>query len=287
MNSLFEEEIRADLDAFFKMEQHTESFAEAASYMAEPHGYHVGPERYLESIQRLKETVSIPVIGSLNGATSGGWTEYAGKIAEAGADALELNLYLLALDPADSGQQVEERSLEVVRSVRKEISIPIAVKVSPFYSSFAHMAARLVEAGADGLVLFNRFYQPDIDIDTEGLTPKLELSTSAELNLRLRWLAVLSGQVEASLSATGGVHDAADVVKAVMAGADSVQMVSALMTHGPGHVGTVLAGVEQWLERNGHDSLDQVRACLAIGNAPYPGFLARANYMKVLDSWKL
>jgi len=286
MNSLFEEEIMAEVQAFLAQESHDESFAEARSYLSEPHGLHLGPDHYLERLMATKQALSVPVIASLNGATLGGWTKYAKKIESAGADALELNLYLLATDPDETGAQVEDRSLEIVRSVKSEVAIPIAVKVSPYYSSFANMAKRFVEAGADALVLFNRYYQPEIDIEELKAVPKLQLSTSTELNLRLRWLALLSGQLSCDLAATGGVHSAPDVIKAVMAGAKSVQMVSAILTNGPTVITRLLEAVSFWMEQHEYESLEQMQGSLSAGRAARPEVLARANYMKVLDSWR-
>ncbi len=286
MSSLFEEEIMAEVEEYLALEAHGESFAEAVSYMAEPHGFHLGPDGYLENLQRIRQALSIPVIGSLNGATPGGWTSYAKKIEEAGADALELNLYLLATDSNESGTAVEQRSLDIVSSVKGEVSIPVAVKVSPYYSSFANMASRFAEAGADGLVLFNRYYQPGIDVDNLQTVPELHLSTSSELTERLRWLALLSGQVGLDLSATGGVHSAADILKALMAGARSVQMVSALLQNGPELVSRNLEAISFWLKEHEYASLEEVRGSLALERTPKPAVLARANYMKVLDSWQ-
>lgn len=286
MNSLFEEEILGEVALHQAVESHGESFAEAMSYMVEPHGFHVGPDRYLEQVSQLKKAVSIPVIGSLNGSTPGGWTGYAKKIEQAGADALELNIFYLATDAGTSGEELESRTLDVVRTVRSEVSIPVAVKLSPYFSSIPHVARRLVEAGADGLVLFNRFYQPDIDIEALEIEPNLRLSTSDELRLRLRWLAVLSGQVETSYAATGGAHTAVDVIKAMMAGAHTVQMVSALLVHGPGHLTRILEAVEFWMKEHEYESTGQMVGSMNLSRTPSPSAIARANYMKVLDSWK-
>jgi dihydroorotate dehydrogenase (fumarate) len=286
MSSLFEEEILGEVATQQAIESYGESFAEAMSYMVEPHGFHVGPDRYLESVRQLKDALGIPVIGSLNGATPGGWTSYAKKIEQAGADALELNIFFLATDPAISGHDLDERMLEVVRSVTGEVSIPVAVKLSPYISSIPSMARQLVEAGAAGLVLFNRFYQPDIDIEKLEVEPNLRLSTSEELRLRLRWLAVLSGQIDASLSATGGAHTAVDVIKAVMAGAHTVQMVSALLIHGPAHVARTLEAFEFWMKEHDYTSVAQMVGSMNLSRTPNPAAIARANYMQVLDSWQ-
>ncbi len=286
LHSLFEEDILRELSAYREMEKQEESFGEAQSYQPDLPGYHVGPERYLEVLHRTKEAVKVPVIASLNGSTPGGWTEYAKKIEQAGADALELNIFLLATDPDETGSEVEERTLRIVRSVKGAVSIPVAVKLSPYYSSMANLGVRLDEAGADGLVLFNRFYQPDIDIENLEVVPNLHLSTSEELRLRLRWLAILSGRVKASLAATGGAHTAVDVLKAVMAGAHAVQMVSALLIHGPDHLRRTREAMGFWLEEHEYDSLHQAQGSMSMVKTPNPAALARANYVEVLESWR-
>jgi dihydroorotate dehydrogenase (fumarate) len=228
----------------------------------------------------------VPVIASLNGTSEGGWLRYARLIEEAGADGLELNVYELPSDFAESGAQVERRTLDVVRAVRASVSIPVAVKLSPFYSSPAHFSRSLDEVGADALVLFNRFYQPDIDAEQLEVARTVHLSTSEELLLRLRWLAILSGRVKASLAATGGVHTALDAVKAVMAGADAVQMVSALLRNGPGHLRAVREGLARWLEEHEYESLAQMRGSMSLLRCATPGAYERANYIKILQSWE-
>jgi dihydroorotate dehydrogenase (fumarate) len=230
--------------------------------------------------------VSVPVIGSLNGTTEGGWLRYARLIEQAGADGLELNLYELAIDPDEDGQAVEQRGLQVVRAVKGSVGIPVAVKLSPFYSSIANFARRLDEAGADALVLFNRFYQPDIDVEQQELF-RANLSSPAELLLRLRWIGVLSGRVRASLAATGGVHSAVDVVKAVMAGAHVTQVVSALLRHGPTWLAQVRCEVERWLEEHEFESLEQMRGSMNLLRCPDPGAYQRANYIRILQSWEV
>ena len=284
--SLFEEEILREVQARQALESVGESFAEALSYLPEPLGYHVGPDRYLELVRRAKVSLSIPVIGSLNGATAGGWTSYARKIQDAGADAIELNVFFLPTGGAETGAQVDERTLDIVRAVAAEVTIPVAVKLSPFYSSVANLAHQLEGAGAAGLVLFNRFYQPDIDVENLDVVPNLRLSTPDELRLRLRWLAILSGQVKLSLAATGGAHAATDVVKAVMAGASAVQMASALLIHGPEHLRRTVEAVEFWLKEHDYESLRQMRGSMNLMRTPNPAALARANYVQVLESWK-
>ncbi len=284
--SLFEEEILAELRNQQEIEAIGESFAEATSYLPDPDDYHVGPDRYLEMVRNTKEALSIPVIGSLNGFTPGGWIDYAKRIEEAGADAVELNVYFLASSPNETAAQMEERSMDVIRAVKSAVSIPLAVKLSPFFSSLVNFSASAAAAGASGLVLFNRFYQPDIDIEALEVVPNIRLSTSEELRLRLRWLAMLSGRVNVSLAATGGVHNAVDLLKAVMAGAHAVQMVSALLIHGPEHISRTLEAMTFWMEQHEYKSLRQMQGSMSYVNTPNPGALARANYMKVLSSWE-
>lgn len=245
-----------------------------------------GPEDYLELIADLRDAVSIPVIASLNGTTVGGWLEYARRIEEAGARALELNVYRLAIDPYESGEAVELRVRDMLARLEEALSIPLAVKLSPFHTSPAHFARQLDEAGAAGLVLFNRFYQPDVDV--EGLTVEtdLQLSDSSELRLRLRWLAILAGSFSGSLACTGGVHTAEDAVKAVLVGAHAVQMVSALLRHGPGRLTEVHAGLTHWLERHGFESLDDARGRLSVARSPDPGAFERSHYLDVLHRWQ-
>ena len=234
----------------------------------------------------MKAAVNIPVIASLNGTTTGGWLEYAKVMEHAGADALELNLYMLALDPEAAGQDLEEGELDLVREVKRSLHIPVAVKLSPFYTSFGHMATRLAKAGADALVLFNRFYQPDIDPEGLQVSRSLHLSDSSELPLRLRWLAFLSGRVPTSLAVTGGVHTSIDAVKAVMAGAHVVQMVSALLRNGPAYIGVVRDGLEAWMVEHEYESLSQMQGSMDLLSCPDPHAYERANYMLMLQSWR-
>jgi len=286
MPSLFEEEIMGAARAHMEMESAGAGFAEASSYLPDPDGYHVGPDQYLEHLRAAKEAVSIPVISSLNGASPGGWTSYAKKMEEAGADAIELNAYFLATDAVETGANVEQRIIDIVAAVKSEVSLPVAVKLSPFYSSIANLARKLEETGADGLVIFNRFYQPDLDIEELDVVPNLRLSTADELRLRLRWLAILSSQVELSLAATGGAHNAVDVIKAVMTGAHAVQMVSALLIHGPEHITRTLEAIEFWLNEHEYESLRQMQGSMNMSKVPDAAKLTRANYMKMLDSWQ-
>jgi len=288
MHSLFEEQItREEVGTIRQMEINSGSFPEALTYFPEPEAFLLGPERYLDQVRRLKQAVRIPVIASLNGATPGGWVTFASRIAEAGADALELNLYDLGAHEGEPGFSLERRFLEIVRSVKAAVKIPVAVKLSPFFSSLGSFAAELDGMSVDGLVLFNRFYQPDIDPETLEVTPSLRLSTHDELLLRLRWLAMLSGRVKASLAVTGGVHDARDAIKAIMAGADAVQMVSALLLRGPKALAEVRADVTRFLEEHEYESLAQMKGNMSLLSCPDPAAYERANYARVLQSYKL
>lgn len=284
--SLFEEEIIAAAQAVMEMEGVGAGFAEASSYLPDPEGYHIGPGHYLDHLKAVKDALSIPVIASLNGSSPGGWTRYAAKMEEAGADAIELNTYFLSTDPAETGAEVEERTLAVVREVREAVKLPIAVKLSPFFSSLPNLAKNLVEAGANALVLFNRFYQPDIDIEELEVVPNLRLSSAEELRLRLRWLAVLSGQIKVDYSCTGGAHNAVDIIKSLMAGANTVQLVSALLIHGPDHVKRVLEAIEFWMKDHDYESIRQMTGSMNFAKTANPAGFTRANYLRMLDSWE-
>jgi dihydroorotate dehydrogenase (fumarate) len=287
MNSLFEEQlVLEDLATHAAMETPAESFAEALTYFPRSEEFRLGPDEYLAQVRRIKGAVDIPVIGSLNGITAGGWLRYAQHIVEAGADALELNVYYLATRRDQGGESLEEQTLALLRSVKQAVRVPVAVKLSPFYSSLPHFAARLEQAGADGLVLFNRFYQPDIDIEELETKRTLELSTPAELRLRLRFLAILSGQVKTTLAVTGGVHTASDAVKAIMAGAHGVQMVSALLQRGPAYLRQVRRELETWMDQHGYASLTQMRGSMDLSRSPDPGAYERANYEHILQGWR-
>jgi dihydroorotate dehydrogenase (fumarate) len=287
MRSLFEEQIvQEEVVTNRSIETPKESFAEALSYFPEPDEFTLGPYEYLERLRRIKGCVSVPVVGSLNGTTEGGWLEYARLIEQAGADALELNVYELATDFAQTGEQVECRALRVIRAVRASVSIPVAVKLSPFYSSLAHFARAVDELGVSALVLFNRFYQPDIDVEQLEAVPRVQLSTSAELLLRLRWLAILSGRVSASLAATGGALTVVDTVKAVMAGAHGVQLVSALLHHGPGHLAELRTQLAQWLEEHEYGSLRQLQGSMSLLRCDNPAAFERAHYMRALQGYR-
>ncbi|MBT8216548.1 MAG: dihydroorotate dehydrogenase-like protein [Acidimicrobiia bacterium] len=282
--SLFEEQIEHEAMAVhealdFGSEISPES---VGGYFPEMDDYNTGAGDYLDRLRLAKETLTIPVIASLNGDSAGGWTLYARIIEDAGADALELNIYLIAADMERTGVEVEDDYLRLVGKVREAVSIPLAVKVGPYFSSTANMARRLVDAGADGLVLFNRFYQPDIDLDTLTVGPNLVLSSSAELRLVLRWMAILHGRIDGSLGATTGVHTAEDVVKLILSGADVAMMASALLQNGPGHIRTVLGGVEKWFADRDYQSIAQAKGSLSQRSSPDPSAFERSNYMHAL-----
>ena len=286
--SLFEEQLMIEShDLDHHLSHGTESFAEALSYFPDVGAYRLGPDGYLEHVRQAKAAVGIPVIGSLNGVSSGGWIEYARLIQEAGADALELNVYFIPTDPAVDGVAVERMYEELVRDVRASIRIPVAVKLGPFFSALANLARRLVAAGADGLVLFNRFYQPDLDIERLEVVPNLVLSTSEELRLRLRWVAILHGHIAADLAVTGGVHGAEDVLKAMMAGAAVAMMTSALLEHGVEHLTAVRAALVQWMEEHEYTSIRQMQGSMSQRSVAEPAAFERANYLRVLRSYAL
>lgn len=285
MPSLFEEQIaRERIGLTRRAGALAHAPAEAAS--AEPARFALGPDRYLEQIARIKASVAVPVIASLNGMDAEGWLQYAGLIERAGADALELNFYHLATDVLEDGPRVERRVMDVVAVLKESVRIPLAVKLLPFYSSIANLAWQLDRLGVAGLVLFNRFYQPDIDPESLEAVPRLTLSDSAELLLRVGWLAVLFGRLRASLAASGGVHEPIDAVKAVMAGADAVQIVSALLERGPGHLTHLRRGFEQWTDEHGYESLDQMRGSVSHARCPDPAAFERGGYVRILQSWR-
>ena len=287
MNSLFEEQVVYEQEATAHfIDQPAYSFAEAQTYLPEPEHLSFGPEEYLQKLFRVVEAVDIPVIGSLNGTTKGRWLEYAGLIEDAGAKALELNVYAIPTNPEESAAEIESRTVDIVREIKQSISIPLSVKLSPFYTALAHFAKCLEMAKADGLVLFNRFYQPDIDPEELEVTRFLHLSSSADLLLRLRWLAILSGRTEMDLAITGGVHTPIDAIKAIMTGADAVQMTSALLKNGPEYLAIVRRGVATWLIEHDYDSLAQARGSMNLERSPDPAAYERANYMDILKSWK-
>lgn len=287
MYSLFEEQITQNtVGSQTHVGAYENAFAEALSFFPGENVLERDVEAYLGQLQAIKQAVAIPVIASLNGNREGNWVTYARLMEDAGADALELNLYFLPNDIEESAAGLEDRCIRIVRSVKDQISIPLAVKLSPFFTSLPHFARRLTAAKVDGLVLFNRFYQPDFDIEALEVRPMLELSTSQELRLRLRWLALLSGRVHCDLSVSGGVHTGEDVIKSLMAGADSVQLVSCLLLNGPMHVGVLLEALQNWMLEHEYDSLEALRGSMNFARCPDPEALERANYMRVLKSWK-
>ena len=281
--SLFEEQIeQAESFVTEHLDAHEEAFPEATGFWPDAEPFALGPDDYLERLRRIRDILEIPVIASLNGSTPGGWLEYARLLQEAGADAIELNLYAAPTADDAPSSEVEERALSVVREVASSVEIPIAVKLSPFYTSFGRLARSMDEAGANGLVLFNRFYQPDLDVEALEARSTLELSTPTELRLRLRWVAQLSGRIGASLAVTGGVHTGLDVVKSIAAGADCVQVVSALLVRGIEHVAVLERELVDWMDEHEYASLDRLRGSLDLSRVPNPGDFERAQYLRVL-----
>jgi dihydroorotate dehydrogenase (fumarate) len=288
MHSLFEEQITLESQELDNhLWQGTESFAESLTYFPDMTHYNLGPEGYLEHLHKAKAAVSIPVIGSLNGVSIGGWTEYAKKIEEAGADALELNMFYIPADPEMTGADVERVYLELAKHVKSSVHIPVAVKLNIYFSAMANMARQLDQAGVDGLVLFNRFYQPDFDLENLEVTPVLHLSSPYELLLRLHWVAILYGHVRADLAVTGGVHTALDVLKAMMAGARIAMMTSALLRNGIEHASKVRAELVQWMEEHEYESIQQMQGSMSQRSVAEPAAFLRANYMKMLSSYSL
>ena len=288
MHSLFEEQLLLERNArYAAFDLHAESFAEALSFFPHPDDYHLGPDEYLEQIRRIKAMVDVPVIASLNGATGAGWVDFGKMIQEAGADALELNTYFLATDLAETSAAIEQRIVGIAKSVKAALKIPVAVKLSPYFTSLPNMAAQLEAAGVDGLVLFNRFYQPDIDVEALDVAPRLQLSDSSDLLLRLRWLAILSGRVRCDLAATGGVHTGLDAVKTVMVGASSIQVVSALLQHGPNQLKKIKDEMVRWMEDHEYESVTQMVGSMNLLRCPDPAAFERANYTRILQTWRV
>ena len=287
MHSLFEEQLEAEqLATSAFLDAPANSFAEALDYLPQPEEFQLGPEEYQEQIQKIRQIVDVPIIGSLNGSREGRLLDYAARIEEAGASALELNLYLMATNPSETAAALEDRLLAMLTAVKSEIDIPVAVKLSPQYTALANFSSRMCEAGADGLVLFNRYYQPDIDVEELEALRSLRLSDSRDLLLRLRWLAILSSHLDTSLAVTGGVHTAIDAVKAVMCGASAVQTVAALLTHGPEYLADLRTQFEQWLIDHEYESLEQMRGSMNLSRCPDPAAYERANYVQILQSWQ-
>ncbi len=288
MYSLFEEQINHEINEIDHFLSHgSDSFAEALSYFPEPEEFkNLHAEEYLNQISQLKETVDIPVIGSLNGVSPGGWMEYAKKIEEAGADGLELNIYYIATNPQMNAEKVEQLYIDNLATVKRAVNLPVAIKVGPYFSAFANMAVKLDEAGANGLVLFNRFYQPDIDLEQLEVIPNLQFSSSQEMRLPLRWIALLYGKVKASIAATTGIHNAEDVIKMVMVGADVTMLASVLLTHGIEKLKDILNGIEEWMDKNDYESIKQMKGSMSSRAIAEPAAYERANYIKTLQSFK-
>ena len=284
-HSLFEEQITTESEALDRYLNQASDFAEASTYFPDLPSYGMGPESYLEHLRRAKSALGIPVIGSLNGTSTGGWIRYAREIQDAGADALELNIYFLPVELDADGRSIEDRYCQLVEDIRSEVRIPVAVKLGPFFTSILNVAFRIYRAGADALVLFNRFYQPDFDLETRTVIPNLLLSTAAELRLRLHWIALLSGRVPAELALTGGVHSAQDAIKGIMAGAQVVMMTSALLKNGISYLREIEEGMVGWMELHEYDSVAQMRGSMRATAVEEPAAFERANYLKVLGSY--
>ncbi len=286
MYSLFEEQIEQESLALdYYLSRGTDTYAESLTYFPDLQHYNIGPEAYLGLIQKAKESVNIPVIGSLNGVSTGGWINYAKKIEQAGADALELNVYYIPTDFNLTAQDLEQSYIDLVKDVRAQVHIPLAVKLSPFFTALPNLCTRLEQAGASGLVLFNRFMQPDLDIETLEVTPNLVLSNSNEMRLPLRWIAILYGRIQADMALTSGIHTAQDVLKAMMAGASVAMMASALLDNGVKHISAVLDGMKTWMETFEYESIQQMKGSMSQRAVTEPSAFERANYMKALTSF--
>ncbi|NER27362.1 MAG: dihydroorotate dehydrogenase-like protein [Symploca sp. SIO1C4] len=287
LHSLFEEQLRQEqFELHHHLEYGTESFAEALTYFPEPEIFHVETEEYLNHIRRAKEMVDIPIIASLNGSSLGGWCDYAAEIEQAGADALELNIYSIPTSIDITGAQLEQNYIDILQAVKSQLKIPVAIKVSPFFSNTANMAKRLVEAGADALVLFNRFYQPDLDLEELEVTPNILLSTPQAMRLPLRWIAILYGRLAVDFAATSGIHKAQDVLKMLMVGANVTLLVSVLMRHGIEHIAEIEQGMRKWMEANEYESVKQMQGSMSQLNCPDASAFERVQYMKAIQSYK-
>jgi dihydroorotate dehydrogenase (fumarate) len=285
-HSLFEEQVRRDHhDLQFYLDQGTESFAESLSYFPDHQDFKVGPEAYLEHIARAKASVHIPIIGSLNGTTFGGWMTYARQIEQAGADALELNIYNVPGDPERTPDDIENEYLTIITSIKAQVNIPVAVKLSPFFTNFSHFARRVDRSGADALVLFNRFYQPDIEIENLEISPNVLLSTPMAMRLPMRWIAMLHGRIGASLAATSGIHRATDALKMLMAGADVTMLCSVLLRRGIEHIQVIEREMREWMEEHMYDSIEQLRGSMSQKKCPDPAAFERAQYMRALTTY--
>ncbi len=286
MHSVFEEQLsREQVSLNWAMDQAEGGSSEATTYFPRPEEFRLGPEQYLEQLRKIKAAVKVPVIASLNGRTRGGWTEYAKLMQQAGADGIELNIYDLPFSTGKGSSEVELDALEVIRGVHGAVRIPVAVKISPFYTAPVHFAKRAAISGVKGLVLFNRFYQADIDVDTLTLKRDLKLSTSDELLMRLRWAAAMYGQIESDIAITGGVHTVEDAIKCIMVGASAAQLVSALIVNGPAHLKTLTQGMSKWLEEHEYKSLKEMQGNMSLAKTAEPELYERGNYMHILQSW--
>ena len=285
-HSLFEEQVRRNHhELHFYLEQSTESYAEALTYFPEPEKFKVGPEAYVEHIAKAKAAVNIPIIGSLNGATFGGWIKYAHEIEQAGADALELNIYSIPTNPDMPAEEIETEYLTILTSIKAQLKIPVAMKLSPFFTNFMHFARRADHHGADALVLFNRFYQPDIELETLEISPNVLLSTPMAMRLPMRWIAMLYGRIGANLAATSGIHRATDALKMLMAGADVTMMCSILLRRGIGHIAVIEREMLQWMEEHEYESVEQLKGSMSQKNCPDPSAFERAQYMRALSTY--
>jgi dihydroorotate dehydrogenase (fumarate) len=288
MHSLFAEQIEGNQVAFDQhVERWQDNFAEATSFFPSTEGYALGPQEYLTRIANIKTATELPVIASLNGTNTGSWIDHAKLMEQVGADAIELNTYFLGTSRRMSAAAMETRVIEIVRAVRAAVQIPLAVKLSPFYTSVAHLVGRIEEEKADGVVLFNRFFQPEIDTEELDVTPRLDLSTSEDLRLRLRWLGLLRDQVSLSVACSGGIHTPNDIVKALLAGADAVQVVAELLTRGPARLGELLAGLKEWMTAHEYESVEQMTGALSLRSCPDPEAYERGNYLRTLQLWKV
>jgi len=285
--SLFEEQLRQEThELHHHLTEGTESFAEALTYFPEPQQFSLGPEEYLKHVAQAKDAVDFPVIASLNGSTVGGWTDFASMLQQAGADALELNIYYIPSDPGSSGTEVEQTYIDIVKSVKSVVTIPVGVKLSPFFSNMANMARRLDDAGANALVLFNRFYQPDIDLEELEVRPSVILSTPQALRLPMRWIAILFGRINADLAATSGIHQAPDVLKMLMAGADATMLCSTLLARGIEYIRAIEREMCEWMEQHWYDSVQQLQGSMSQMRCPDPSAFERAQYMRALTTYK-
>ena len=287
MHSLFEEQIKGEqLASIYHMELYSDCYAEALSYFPQHSEFALGPEEYLEQIRKIKLAVDVPVIGSLNGTSRSGWIDYARKIQQAGADALELNVYYVPTDAAESSESLEQRIIDLASAVVQSVSIPVALKLSPYFTALPNLIFRLESVGVKGFVLFNRFYQPDLDLEHLEADPRLQLSDPSELRLRLQWIGILSSQSRSSFAISGGVHSAAGALKAVACGASGVQLVSALLRAGPDYIRTVLDEMTAWLTEHEYHSLSQLQGSMNLSGCPDPEAYQRGNYMRMLQTWR-